>query len=86
MPQEKFQCKQRRTKSVLQTEAPSAVPHSGGGSAYMYEVTNTRQLSPAVGESAGCCISSGYREGPRGQVPLLGPQGSARFTWFCGHR
>lgn len=53
MPREKFQYKQRRIESVLQTEAPNTIPHSSRGSAYTGEPTNTSQTAAASKEVLG---------------------------------
>lgn len=83
MPQEKFQCKQRRTKSALKTGQPAQALIPG-----QETLTRTRlwtqadspqQLKRAWG---GACLPVGRRV--RGQGWLLGP-GSQRSTLFCGH-
>ena len=65
MPQEKFQSKQRRTKSALKTEAACMGPHSRAGDAHTDKAVNTSRLTPAVKEGLGWCMS---RRGPEARA------------------
>lgn len=69
MPQEKFQYKQRKTESALQTEAPCALPHSGSGSAYTYKAMDTSRLTPPLERFGG---DSSLQGGGCGRRPGLG--------------
>lgn len=81
-----FQCKQGRIDSGLQTEAPSAIPHSNWGRAPRDKFTSPSWPTLAHGEDLGWFISSGYKAGARKARSLVQVQGEEQgreLNWLC---
>lgn len=83
MPWEKFQYKQRRIESVLQTEAPNTIPHSSRGSAYTGEPMNTSQTVQPVKRFWGDSSLQVSKWGSGGQIPIKVLGASAEFPLWC---